>query len=186
MADVPASVASLSGFVIGLPLLSVCGTFVALFEGTVPVPVKAVTVGSMAPPSSVLSLPLPVLPMPVAPVLYVFDVAPLASDGTVTSVVAFDDFVVTVPFTVVLLVDIVLTACAAGSRVAVVPALTVVVEVFVVVPVVNVDPFVGLVVPVVEDKEVVGVVVCEEVVDVVPPEAVLAIVTFVVVAELVV
>lgn len=106
VADVPANVTPFSDFLVGLPLLVVCSTFVSLVEGTISVLVKSATFGSVTP--SVASLPLPVKSMPVAPALSVSGVAPVASELVCVESSAI------VQFTVVLLVDSVLRVCANG------------------------------------------------------------------------
>lgn len=106
VANVPAPVAPAGGvapsskFVIGLPVLSVCGTCVALSEGAVADPFTSATVGTVALP---VELPLPVERMLVAPVPSVLDIAPVSSDGPETSVMTFDGSVAIVPAIVVLL-----------------------------------------------------------------------------------
>lgn len=170
----------MSDSVVGL--LSVCGILLVLFKEIVVMLVEPDTVGSVAP--TVESLPPPVESKPVAPVLSVFDVAPELAVGAVTLMMASDGFVVSFPFVVVLLVAIVVRVCADGSPKDAVPALTEVVEVLVVVPMGNVDALRELVV--VGNKDVVGVAVDKDVLDVVSPCLVLAIVPFVVVTELVV
>lgn len=186
MTDLPCPVAPKGGVgplsVIGLPLLSVCGISVTLFEGAAPV--KAATVRPVTPP--VKSLPRPTVPL--APLSSVFDVAPGASDCTVKSVMAFGDFVFVVPLTVASVVEAGPTVLAGGWRVMVVPALTVVVEVAILFRVVEefaLDRF-GIV-----GKEVMEVVndmladIGPATSDMPPPEVVLAVVRLVVVSELV-
>lgn len=114
VADVPSpitpaeSVTPLLSSLVGLRPLSVCRTCVALFEGTVPTPVKSATVGRVAP--TVESLPLPVLLIPVAPVPVVNEdplvglVVPAVVDKEVVGVVECEEVVDVVPPEVLLAV----------------------------------------------------------------------------------